>query len=271
MLFCRDASINLEKNPKTVYIFYYLICECLLLHLYLLTDNNCTKEAWNSNTCSFLLQNLYLLYLYVLSSAFFFSKKKNGKKKRNPSTLNWKIVISVEFHWLGCCTSCAVRIKSGQIKQPEALGISAELKSKVLLLFFILRFITKDSAVNWYLPFLCTRALCMMTVYSIITFIFNLIGHKWNNLLHFSVFKKWNSHFFFNASLYNKFKHYEPWHTSAYQMAFKNRINRHFFLRGFGFIITWNFFIKPQFFSVFLSNTDRVGLPSSVLNIKNDR
>lgn len=30
----------------------------------------------------------------------------------------------------GCCTSCAVRIKSGQIKQPEALGISAELKDK---------------------------------------------------------------------------------------------------------------------------------------------
>lgn len=32
----------------------------------------------------------------------------------------------------GCCTSCAVRIKSGEIRQPEALGISAELKSKVL-------------------------------------------------------------------------------------------------------------------------------------------
>ncbi|XP_072956336.1 ferredoxin C 2, chloroplastic-like [Typha angustifolia] len=30
----------------------------------------------------------------------------------------------------GCCTSCAVRIKSGQIRQPEALGISAELRSK---------------------------------------------------------------------------------------------------------------------------------------------
>ncbi|TXG54320.1 hypothetical protein EZV62_019576 [Acer yangbiense] len=30
----------------------------------------------------------------------------------------------------GCCTSCAVRIKSGQLIQPEALGISAELKSK---------------------------------------------------------------------------------------------------------------------------------------------
>ena len=31
----------------------------------------------------------------------------------------------------GCCTSCAVRVKSGQLRQPEALGISAELKSKV--------------------------------------------------------------------------------------------------------------------------------------------
>lgn len=30
----------------------------------------------------------------------------------------------------GCCTSCAVRIKSGQLRQPEALGISAELRSK---------------------------------------------------------------------------------------------------------------------------------------------
>ncbi|XP_020205901.1 ferredoxin C 2, chloroplastic [Cajanus cajan] len=30
----------------------------------------------------------------------------------------------------GCCTSCAVRIKDGQIRQPEALGISAELREK---------------------------------------------------------------------------------------------------------------------------------------------
>ncbi|XP_078444517.1 2Fe-2S ferredoxin-like superfamily protein [Wolffia australiana] len=30
----------------------------------------------------------------------------------------------------GCCTSCAVRVKSGQIRQPEALGISAELRSQ---------------------------------------------------------------------------------------------------------------------------------------------
>ncbi|CAD5171468.1 unnamed protein product [Musa acuminata subsp. malaccensis] len=30
----------------------------------------------------------------------------------------------------GCCTSCAVRVRSGQIRQPEALGISAELKAK---------------------------------------------------------------------------------------------------------------------------------------------
>uniref|UniRef100_A0A8R7U4C8 2Fe-2S ferredoxin-type domain-containing protein n=1 Tax=Triticum urartu TaxID=4572 RepID=A0A8R7U4C8_TRIUA len=31
----------------------------------------------------------------------------------------------------GCCTSCAVRIKSGQIRQPEALGISADLREQV--------------------------------------------------------------------------------------------------------------------------------------------
>ncbi|KAK9705619.1 hypothetical protein RND81_07G071300 [Saponaria officinalis] len=31
-----------------------------------------------------------------------------------------------------CCTRCAVRVKSGQLRQPEALGISAELKSQVL-------------------------------------------------------------------------------------------------------------------------------------------
>lgn len=36
----------------------------------------------------------------------------------------------------GCCTSCAVRVKSGQIRQPEALGISAELKAKAWLLCF---------------------------------------------------------------------------------------------------------------------------------------
>nr|XP_034922068.1 ferredoxin C 2, chloroplastic-like [Populus alba] len=30
----------------------------------------------------------------------------------------------------GCCTSCAVLVKSGQLRQPEALGISVELKSK---------------------------------------------------------------------------------------------------------------------------------------------
>ncbi|CAH9114084.1 unnamed protein product [Cuscuta europaea] len=32
----------------------------------------------------------------------------------------------------GCCTSCAVRVKSGKIRQPEALGISNELKKKVV-------------------------------------------------------------------------------------------------------------------------------------------
>ncbi|KAL2645238.1 hypothetical protein R1flu_012825 [Riccia fluitans] len=30
----------------------------------------------------------------------------------------------------GCCTACAVRVKSGNLYQPEALGISAELKEQ---------------------------------------------------------------------------------------------------------------------------------------------
>lgn len=36
----------------------------------------------------------------------------------------------------GCCTSCAVRVKSGQLRQPEALGISAELKEKACIVSF---------------------------------------------------------------------------------------------------------------------------------------
>nr|XP_017215527.1 PREDICTED: ferredoxin isoform X2 [Daucus carota subsp. sativus] len=41
-----------------------------------------------------------------------------------------KIRIFLSLSLAGCCTSCAVRIKSGDIRQPEALGISAELKAK---------------------------------------------------------------------------------------------------------------------------------------------
>jgi ferredoxin len=31
---------------------------------------------------------------------------------------------------MGCCTACAVRIKSGEMYQPEALGISMELREQ---------------------------------------------------------------------------------------------------------------------------------------------
>ena len=31
---------------------------------------------------------------------------------------------------MGCCTACAVRLKEGEIYQPEALGISEELKQQ---------------------------------------------------------------------------------------------------------------------------------------------
>ena len=30
----------------------------------------------------------------------------------------------------GCCTSCAVKIISGKLKQPEAMGVSQSLKDK---------------------------------------------------------------------------------------------------------------------------------------------
>lgn len=30
---------------------------------------------------------------------------------------------------MGCCTACAVRVKEGKVYQPEALGISEELKA----------------------------------------------------------------------------------------------------------------------------------------------
>ncbi len=30
----------------------------------------------------------------------------------------------------GCCTSCAVKIVSGKLEQPEAMGVSQELKDK---------------------------------------------------------------------------------------------------------------------------------------------
>lgn len=46
--------------------------------------------------------------------------------------------LQFEFYNLtlaGCCTSCAVRVKSGELRQPQALGISAELKSQVISLF----------------------------------------------------------------------------------------------------------------------------------------
>lgn len=31
---------------------------------------------------------------------------------------------------MGCCTACAVRVKSGEMSQPEALGVAAELRQR---------------------------------------------------------------------------------------------------------------------------------------------
>ncbi|KAK8916893.1 hypothetical protein KSP39_PZI023296 [Platanthera zijinensis] len=50
----------------------------------------------------------------------------------------------------GCCTSCAVRVKSGEIRQPEALGISSELKSKVLLICLLFNRVLPSSIIAFY-------------------------------------------------------------------------------------------------------------------------
>ncbi|KAL0395089.1 UNVERIFIED_CONTAM: Ferredoxin C 2, chloroplastic [Sesamum latifolium] len=67
----------------------------------------------------------------VLSSTTFCKVRSRGAGCRECSrplhSIEWLIQKLV---YLGCCTSCAVRVKSGQLRQPEALGISAELKSK---------------------------------------------------------------------------------------------------------------------------------------------
>jgi len=50
------------------------------------------------------------------------------------STLQFEIY---NLMWAGCCTSCAVRVKSGELRQPQALGISAELKSQVIISLYL--------------------------------------------------------------------------------------------------------------------------------------
>lgn len=51
------------------------------------------------------------------------------------------IFENVNVLLIGCCTSCAVRIKSGELRQPEALGISAELKEQACIAFAVLIFL----------------------------------------------------------------------------------------------------------------------------------
>ncbi|KAG5040505.1 hypothetical protein JHK85_012981 [Glycine max] len=54
----------------------------------------------------------------------------------------------------GCCTSCAVRIKKGQIRQPEALGISAELRDKARLTYlYSMLMILLITCLNWVMHF----------------------------------------------------------------------------------------------------------------------
>ena len=55
--------------------------------------------------------------------------------------LLWWVYLRVAYLTVvmttGCCTACAVRVKSGQLYQPQALGISAELKDRVQNLSYL--------------------------------------------------------------------------------------------------------------------------------------
>lgn len=48
---------------------------------------------------------------------------------------------------MGCCTACAVRVKEGAIYQPEALGISQELKEEGYALMCV-GFPTSDAVIE---------------------------------------------------------------------------------------------------------------------------
>ena len=74
--------------------------------------------------CLFLVASLATFSNIFL---FYVSKKEKINKKKNN-------LLTRRFLYAGCCTSCAVRIKSGQLRQPEALGISAELISKACII-----------------------------------------------------------------------------------------------------------------------------------------
>ena len=71
--------------------------------------------------CLFLVASLA-----TCSNIFLFYLSKKEKKKKD--------LLTRRFLYAGCCTSSVVRIKSGQLRQPEALGISAELKSKACII-----------------------------------------------------------------------------------------------------------------------------------------
>ncbi|KAH7514391.1 hypothetical protein FEM48_Zijuj11G0084800 [Ziziphus jujuba var. spinosa] len=65
-------------------------------------------------------------------------------------------IMKLLIFLLCCCTSCAVRIKSGEIRQPNALGISAELKSKA------------SSSSSWKILMLYAKLTKFMSIFFVI-------------------------------------------------------------------------------------------------------
>ena len=82
----------------------------------------------------------------------------------------------------GCCTSCAVKIKSGTLQQPEAMGVSQALKDKGYALLCVAK-ATSDLEVE-------TTYEMKFTIYNLD----NILGGEIQELRHLGNLRKINYH-----------------------------------------------------------------------------
>ena len=82
----------------------------------------------------------------------------------------------------GCCTSCAVKIKSGTLQQPEAMGVSQALKEKAMHVFVSLQ---RHQILKWKL-----HMKMKYTIYNLD----NILGGEIQELHHLGNLRKINYH-----------------------------------------------------------------------------
>ena len=111
--------------------FNFQFMECNFTLLNLLIGAYMSGKCWTFHTVTFSCLYLGCLWSYHVLLEFFFARNPG----KSPVLLIRTLIRN--YSVTGCCTSCAVRIKSGQLRQPEALGISAELKSQVNTMIWI--------------------------------------------------------------------------------------------------------------------------------------